>query len=104
MTKNIVSVIVVSLLIFLFGGGYVCFAGEVEWQNIGRENLDLKTVLVNPDKQNVVYAGTGNAVIKTEDGGRSWRNILSVRGRSRSVNFLLFFSYFLRQNSTNAPA
>lgn len=90
MAKNIVSVIAVSLLIFLLGGGYVCFAGEVEWQNISRENLDLKTVLINPDKHNVIYAGTSNAVIKTEDGGRNWRNILSVRGRSRSVNFLLF--------------
>jgi len=89
MAKKIVSVVVLSLLIFLLSG-YICFAGEVEWQNISRENLDLRTVLVNPDNPSIIYVGANNGIFKTEDSGANWRNILSVKGQNRSVNFLLF--------------
>src|SRR3990167_4993451 len=89
MVKNTVNVILVSLLIFLLGA-YLCFAGEVEWQNISRENLDLRTVLVNPDNPGIIYAGAGSRILKTEDSGASWRNIFSIKGQNRSVNFLLF--------------
>jgi len=65
-------------------------SAEPAWQNISRENLDLTAVLVNPDNPNIIYAGANNGIFKTEDGGANWRNILSVKGQNRSVNFLLF--------------
>jgi photosystem II stability/assembly factor-like uncharacterized protein len=89
MAKNIVNVILVSLLIFLLGG-YICFAGEVEWQDIGRGILDINTVLINPDNPRIIYIGSSKGIFKTEDGGVNWRNILSVKGQNKAVNFLLF--------------
>jgi hypothetical protein len=89
MAKNIVNVVLISLLIFLLGG-YICFAGEVEWQEIGRGILDVKSVLVNPDNPNIIYIGTSAGVFKTEDAGEIWRYVLSIKGQNKRVNFLLF--------------
>lgn len=83
-------VIAVAMGLFVFGLKIKGFGSEFVWENISRENLDLKSVLVNPDNLNIIYVGSNNGIIKTEDGGASWRNILSIRGKNRSVNFLLF--------------
>jgi ligand-binding sensor domain-containing protein len=66
------------------------FASELAWEDIGRGNLNLKTVLVEPDKPRIIYIGSSNGVFKTEDGGETWRNILSLRGQNKAVNFLSF--------------
>lgn len=91
MAKNIVNAVLLSLLIFLLGG-YVCFAGEVEWQDIGRGNINLRTVLADSDNSNIIYIGSEQGIFKSEDGGGSWRSILSARGTNKGVNFLLFSS------------
>lgn len=83
-------VIAAAMGLFVFGLKIQGFGSELVWENISRENLDLKSVLVNPDNPGIIYVGSNNGIIKTEDSGVSWRNILSVRGRNRSVNFLLF--------------
>ncbi len=79
----VVGVIVLSLVVGVF-------ANDIIWDDIGRGNLNLRTVLINPDNPQIIYIGSSNAVLKSEDGGGSWRNILSVKGQNRSVNFLLF--------------
>jgi len=86
--------IVVLALVWVF---VVSFLGRVSasdlvWQDIGRGNLNLKTVLVYPDNPRIIYIGSSNAVLKTEDGAETWRNIFLVRGTNREVNFLLFAS------------
>ncbi|MDD4893823.1 MAG: hypothetical protein PHW54_00715, partial [Candidatus Omnitrophica bacterium] len=88
MNKNIK--IAVSVCLFLLCVKSGCFADEYTWQNISRENLDLNSVLVGRDNSKIIYAGTNNSIIKSEDGGMNWRNILSIRGQNHSVNFLLF--------------
>ena len=79
----------VSLLFFLLGG-YKCFAANVEWQDIGGGNFDIKTVLVQPDNPKAIYIGTNNSILRTEDGGRAWVNLLFIKGGNKSVNFILF--------------
>ncbi|MFC1675274.1 hypothetical protein ACFL1K_05270 [Candidatus Omnitrophota bacterium] len=64
-------------------------ADEVVWQNIGRENLDLRSVLIDLDDPRIIYAGSSNSILRSEDGGDSWRRILSVRGDNSEVNFIL---------------
>ncbi len=68
----------------------ICAEEEVAWENISRENLNLNTVLVNRDNPKIIYAGSNNAVIKTENTGESWKNILPIKGQNRKVNFLAF--------------
>jgi photosystem II stability/assembly factor-like uncharacterized protein len=89
MAKTILKGIAESLL-FLFLGGYICFAGEVQWQEVGRGIFEVKSVLVSPDESNIIYMGTSEGVLKTEDAAKTWSNILSINGQNKGVNFLLF--------------
>jgi len=88
MKKYLIILMIISL--FILGPEIKSFANEIVWQNISRENSGLKTVLINPDNPGIIYVGANNGVFKTEDSGANWRNILSVRGQNRTVNFLLF--------------
>jgi len=88
MRKAVVVLAVMWLSLFVFSIGV--FAGDIAWQEIGRENRNLKTVLVSPENPRVIYVGSSNAVLKTQDGGNSWSSVLSVKGGNRAVNFLLF--------------
>ena len=88
MRKTIVVLLSGVLLFFSFRAAS---NGErIIWQEIGRGNLNLKTVLVNLQDNRVIYIGTDRGVLKTEDGGESWRIILSVKGQNRAANFLSF--------------
>lgn len=78
-----------AAVLFIFVSLGSAFGNEVIWDDISRGNLNLKTVLVDPDDSRIIYIGSSNAVFKTEDGGQTWRNILSVKGQSKAVNFLL---------------
>jgi len=88
MKKNILILILVQL-IYLVSGRSI-FASEVNWQDIGRGNTHIKAVLADPLSEKVIYIGTRNAILKTEDGGESWRNIFIIRGQNKSVNLLIF--------------
>lgn len=89
MAKNVLKEIAVNLSIFLLGG-CICFAGEVEWQDIGTAIQDVRSVLLTPDNPNIIFIGSNQGVFKTEDAGQTWKNVLSVRGQNHVVNFLLF--------------
>lgn len=89
MKKYIVVLVAVGLFILVFG--VIAFAQDMAWQDIGRGNLDIKAVLVHPDNPRTIYIGSKEkGIFKTEDAGASWRNIFSVRGNNRKVNFLSF--------------
>jgi len=87
--KKYAVVLAVLAVWFIFTSVVSVFAKDIIWEDIGRGNLALRTVLVNPDNPRVIYAGSSNTVLKSEDGGESWRSILLIRGQNRDVNFLL---------------
>lgn len=66
------------------------FANEVIWQEIGRENTGSRVVLVDTDNPSNIYLGSSKGVLKSEDGGQTWRNVLSVKGQNKVVNYLSF--------------
>lgn len=75
--------------------GVVClrswvWATDIEWQDISRGNIKVRTVLVDAYNPKIIYMGTHNAVLKSEDSGLGWRNVLLVSGQNRVVNFLSF--------------
>jgi len=88
--KKCAVVLVVAVVLFIFAPVVSILAKDIVWDDIGRGNLNLTTVLVNPDNPGLIYIGSSNAVLKSDDGGESWRNVLSVRGANRGVNFLVF--------------
>jgi len=91
----VVGVIVLSLVVGIF-------AADLVWQDIGRGNINVRTVLVGSDNSNIIYIGSEQGIFKSEDGGGSWRSIFSTRGTNRGVNFLLFA--FGDKNSLYAAA
>ncbi len=84
------AVVLAVVILFIFSSGVSIFANDIIWDDIGRGNLNLRTALVNPDNLKIIYVGSSNAVLKSEDGGETWRNSLSIKGQNRAVNFLLF--------------
>jgi hypothetical protein len=84
------AVVLAVVVLFIFASKIGVFAKDIIWDDIGRGNLNLRTVLINPDNPQIIYIGSSNAIVKSEDGGVNWRNILSVRGENRAVNYLLF--------------
>ena len=63
----------------------VAEAVDLKWEQISREILDVRTVLVGPQDNAVIYIGTARGVYKSEDSGYSWRIILP----RKKTNFLL---------------
>lgn len=62
---------------------------DMAWEDISKGNLNLNTVLIPDDNSRVIYAGSDNAVFKSEDSGQTWRTILLINGQNKTINFLL---------------
>jgi len=75
------------LLIALFTS--LVLASEAEWENIGKENMHIESMLVEAGGPRMVYFGSRDGVFKSEDAGKNWRSVLSVRGQNRNINFIL---------------
>ncbi|MFA5356006.1 MAG: hypothetical protein WC301_01160 [Candidatus Omnitrophota bacterium] len=75
---------------FCFCVGFECLAEELSWQNISRENMDLRALLVDADNPANIYIGASGRILKTADSGDIWRNALSVKGGDPRINFLSF--------------
>ncbi|MFH0763114.1 MAG: hypothetical protein V1925_04420 [Candidatus Omnitrophota bacterium] len=67
----------------------VAQAAEMVWEEIARGETDIGAVLVHPQDPRLIFMGNSHGVFRSEDAGRSWRRVLSVRGQNRRVNFLL---------------
>lgn len=88
MNKYAVVLAVVGLLVLNLATGV--FASDLAWEDIGRGNLNLKTVLVETDDPQIIYIGSRDGIFKSDDGGGSWRSVFSAKGTNRGVNLLLF--------------
>ena len=84
------AVVLAVAVLFIFASLVSVFSNDIIWNDIGRGNVNLRTVLIHPENPRVMYIGSSNALLKSEDVGLSWRNILSVKGQNKAVNFLLF--------------
>ncbi|MFH0935301.1 MAG: hypothetical protein V1828_00340 [Candidatus Omnitrophota bacterium] len=81
--------LVMVLLTWHVLAGVAAPAAEIAWEEIGRGETDIKTVAVHPVNPRVIFMGSKHGVFRSEDAGKSWRNVLSVRGQNKKVNFLL---------------
>lgn len=66
-----------------------CFADELVWENIAKENVNLSAVLIEGSNPQIIYLGGQGGILKTMDAGQTWRQGLNIHGQNRSVNFLL---------------
>lgn len=64
------------------------FAQDLSWENISRENLDFKALLVNPQDSKIIFAGQPGNLLKSDNAGESWQRVLAIRSRCRNINDL----------------
>ncbi|MBI2095068.1 MAG: hypothetical protein HYT89_02750 [Candidatus Omnitrophica bacterium] len=79
--------VMMLVCVFLGTAGGVSFA---EWAPIsnGLGELGIRTLAVDPRDAAVIYAGSERALYRTPDGGRTWKEVLSFKGRSSPVKCL----------------
>jgi len=66
------------------------FADEV-WRNVsGNLDNDLYSISISPYDENVIYVGSDKAVFKSEDKGKTWQYLYTIRGENQKINFILF--------------
>ncbi|MDD5108641.1 MAG: hypothetical protein PHC29_03920 [Candidatus Omnitrophica bacterium] len=73
---------------------WVCFlvanlrAQELNWQDISCGNHNAGVILVNQADNNTIFIGIPGSILKSEDAGKSWRSVLTLRGAMRNINCL----------------
>jgi hypothetical protein len=70
--KSKVAVWIWLLAIF---GAHMVWAGENVWTSLGPDGGAVSALVIDPQNTSTVYAGTGNGVFKSTDGGASWRAV-----------------------------
>ncbi len=84
----LLSISFLSVLLFMIGTEST--EAKFLWKDVsyGLRDVDLRSVACDPRNPEVVYLGSSSAIFKTIDGGRQWREILTIRGTERAVNFI----------------
>ena len=80
--------IVISLTVIWIGLVGMLRAGDLSWEDISGANHDVQAVLVSQQDNKIIFIGIPGNVLKTEDGGKSWRSVLAIRGGARNINVL----------------
>ncbi len=80
--------VIVLLLVFLALGFKA--QAEVVWEQISRGETDVRAVVVHPDNPRIIFMGNNHGIFKSEDAGKNWRNVLSIRGQNKKISILLF--------------
>lgn len=83
-------VVIVWLCCMVAGWLGFAVAEDFVWEDIGRGNLEVRTVLVHPDYPQVIYLAGDKGVLKTEDAGETWQGFLSIKGQNKIINYLAF--------------
>jgi photosystem II stability/assembly factor-like uncharacterized protein len=80
-----ITILVVVLLSILLS---VAGAQDLVWEDISRGSRNFSAVLINLSNNKIIFAASSGSVLKSSDEGKSWRNVLSIRGANRNINVL----------------
>ena len=64
---------------------------EVKWINKSRcfGNYEFTALCLDKNNSSIIYAGANGALLKTTDGGNTWKNVFKVPGAATPVNFIV---------------
>jgi len=86
MYKRIISFTMVWLTI----AGGVLLGQDYSWEDISRGAHDLQALLVSLQDNRIIFVGASGSVLKSDDAGKSWRRVISVRSGLKNINVLVF--------------
>jgi len=75
---------------FVLITGKVILAEEIIWEDIGCGSRNIQTVLFNRQKPQELYFGSDQGIFNSTDGGKEWNNVLSLKGKNRTVYALVY--------------
>ncbi|MFQ5900578.1 MAG: WD40/YVTN/BNR-like repeat-containing protein [Thermodesulfobacteriota bacterium] len=84
------AVICIYLYLPVVSSEAKAFTNATAWEDVtsGISKSDLRTVVVNPKNSDIAYTGSSAAVYKTRDRGITWNEVLTLRGKWKTVNFI----------------
>lgn len=82
------SKIYISLTLILLLLSPALASSEFKWVNKSRgmASYEFTTLYIDKNNPDIIYAGAKGALLKTTDGGSSWKNIFKVPGPNNAVN------------------
>ena len=83
-------------MLWLSLAGNVLLAGDFNWEDIGRENLNCQALLVDAQDSKIIFAGKPGNILKTVNAGKSWRRVLALKTRGADINALA-----MQKNNSN---
>ena len=78
-----------GIVVWLSIMGNALLAGDLSWENIGRENFNCQALLVDAQESKIIFVGKPGNILKTNDAGKSWRRVLAVKARGADINALV---------------
>jgi photosystem II stability/assembly factor-like uncharacterized protein len=84
MYKRIISFTVVWISIMVG----IIWAQDLVWEDISRGNHDVQAILVTPWNGKIIFAGSSGSILKSDDAGKNWRVVLTIRSALRNINAL----------------
>jgi photosystem II stability/assembly factor-like uncharacterized protein len=87
--------LLISVLSLIIGfGGLVSLSMAFPWQSkaSGIREVEVISLAVSPKNPDVAFCGTKDAIYRTEDSAKTWKEVFRVSGSLRAVNFLIFDS------------
>jgi photosystem II stability/assembly factor-like uncharacterized protein len=84
--------VIFSVLVWLSVLAGRLLAGDFTWEIISAENLDFRAVAVDNYDNRIIFAGQSGYLLKSDNAGKDWRRVLSIRGRRRNINTIMVSS------------
>ncbi|MCX5694607.1 MAG: hypothetical protein NT014_05770 [Candidatus Omnitrophica bacterium] len=84
MFKTVFSFAVIWLSIMV----NLLLAQDFVWEDIGRENLNCQSFLIDGQNNKIMFIGKSGSILKTDNAGASWRKVLTVRVGFTDINDL----------------
>ena len=82
----------ISFLAYLLAIVFLPFnltAQEPDWTELGGDISDVGCLLIFADNPQDILAGNCGNIFRSQDGGKNWTRVLSLRGKNKKINQIL---------------
>jgi len=78
------------VLFLIFVSVQICFAGDWIKLREGIPEDDLYKLCIHPSDERIIYYGGTNAIYRSQDEGRTWQSVYTIKKKADKVNFMFY--------------